>query len=370
MILHISHTNIQTDARILREMETVACFGQVIGLGLKRENIFDLNLNTNLKLYLLSTPITNYLRILPRIFRYIALYPLFLYLEIFIRSFITLRNKRIKVIHCHDYLMLPISVFLKIYFRCKLVYDAHELESLKNGVNKFSSLIIFLLEKILWSNLDAFITVSPRILNWYSENFKIPISEIIYNVPPIRSNPNYKLITDVTKINFVYVGLLVRGRGIENILKCFSHETPHSVTFVGDGDLTELIKSYSNEYKNIQYSEPIFANDLPSYLSKYDVGFCTIPSSTSLSDYYSLPNKLFEYLFAGLVIVATDLPEINDVLSSTGRGVVIKNENFDMSYLTNNLSHNKFSLNPNLDNYLFENQQVKLRLLYNKLNIN
>ncbi len=51
MILHISHTNIQTDARILREMETVTCFGQVIGLGLKRENIFKLNLNSNLKIF-------------------------------------------------------------------------------------------------------------------------------------------------------------------------------------------------------------------------------------------------------------------------------------------------------------------------------
>ncbi len=226
-----------------------------------------------------------------------------------------------------------------------------------------------MLEKLLWSNLDGFITVSSRILNWYSRNFKIPINEIIFNVPPTITSPDFKLISDVKKINFVYVGLLVKGRGIENILKCFSHETPHNVTFVGDGELIELIKSYSSENKNIHYSEPVFANDLPSYLSKYDVGFCTIPSSTSLSDYYSLPNKLFEYLFAGLVVVASDLPEINDVLTSTRRGVVIKNENFNICDLTNNLSHNNFCLTPNLDKYLFENQQIKLKLLYNKLKI-
>ena len=49
MILHISHTNIETDARILREMITVSCFDRVIGLGLKSESVFKLNLNSDLK---------------------------------------------------------------------------------------------------------------------------------------------------------------------------------------------------------------------------------------------------------------------------------------------------------------------------------
>lgn len=370
MILHISHTNIETDARILREMITVSCFDRVIGLGLKSESVFKLNLNSDLKIYLISTPITNYLRVLPRFFRHITLYPLFLYLEIFIRSFITLRNKKIKIIHCHDYIMLPIAVFFKKYFRCRLIYDAHELESLKNGNTKLSCVLIFLLEKLFWINIDAFITVSSRILNWYCQRFKVPLNEIILNVPPTMIKPNFKLINDVTKINFVYVGLLVRGRGIENILKCFSHENSHSVTFIGDGELTNLIKSYSKENNNINYAEPIFANELPSHLIKYDVGFCTIPPSTSLSDFYSLPNKLFEYLFAGLIIVASDLPEINDVLMNTGRGVVIKNEDFNITDLNIILRHNNFCLKPNLDQYLFENQQNKLKLLYKKLKIN
>lgn len=369
MILHISHTNIETDARILREMNTVSCFDRVIGLGLKRESVFKLNLNTDLEVHSISTPITNYLRVLPRFLRYVTLYPAFLYLEIFLRSFIILRHKRIKIIHCHDYLMLPIAVFFKKYYKCSLIYDAHELESSKNGLTKISSFFILLIEKYFWYNLDAFITVSSRILNWYCGKFKVPISEVIINVPPIMNKPNFKLINDVTKINFVYVGLLVRGRGIENILKCFSNDDFHTVTFIGDGELSDLIKCYSKENANIYHKEPILANDLPKYLQKYDIGLCTIPSSTSLSDYYSLPNKLFEYLFAGLIIVASDLPEIKDVLMSTGRGVVIKNENFNIFDLYNKVAHNNFCLNPNLDKYLFENQQINLKNLYKKLKI-
>ena len=51
-----------------------------------------------------------------------------------------------------------------------------------------------------------------------------------------------------------------------------------------------------------------------------DVGLCMI-EAVSLSDYLCLPNKLFEYAFAGLPVIASKFPDIAKVVEGYGLGV-------------------------------------------------
>jgi glycosyltransferase involved in cell wall biosynthesis len=50
-----------------------------------------------------------------------------------------------------------------------------------------------------------------------------------------------------------------------------------------------------------------------------DFGLCLI-QNVSLSDYYCLPNKLFEYCFAGVPVLASDLPDVRAVLEEFNIG--------------------------------------------------
>ena len=53
------------------------------------------------------------------------------------------------LIHCHDVLVLPLGVIVKLITRAKLIYDAHELESDRNGLSKFDGFLTLHFERLL-----------------------------------------------------------------------------------------------------------------------------------------------------------------------------------------------------------------------------
>jgi glycosyltransferase involved in cell wall biosynthesis len=58
------------------------------------------------------------------------------------------------------------------------------------------------------------------------------------------------------------------------------------------------------------------------YTSSADIGLCLI-ENTCLSYYYSLPNKLFEYLLTGLPVMVNDMPEQRQIVERFNCGWVV-----------------------------------------------
>ena len=89
------------------------------------------------------------------------------------------------VIHCHDISVLPFGVILKVLKGSKLIYDAHELESEKNGLTGKLSFLTRVVERLRLF-INSLIVVSPSIGKWYGENiekkrlggFKLPFSQM------------------------------------------------------------------------------------------------------------------------------------------------------------------------------------------------
>lgn len=231
------------------------------------------------------------------------------------------------LVHCHDTMVLPAGNLIKKFTKAKLVYDAHELESDKAGQNKILSKSTLFIEKRCWSNIDHFITVGDSIIKWYNSNLgKIP-STLILNSPYILKghtvtnryfHNHYNIPQD--SLVFVYLGIVADGRGIDLIIEAFKDNFIKShVVFVGYGKLVELIKRESDINNNIHYHPPVSHDKVVSLVTNADVGLCLI-ENVSLSDYYCLPNKLFEYTFAGLPILASDFPDITEYVEKYNLG--------------------------------------------------
>jgi glycosyltransferase involved in cell wall biosynthesis len=186
-------------------------------------------------------------------------------------------------------------------------------------------------ERILWSWVDFLIIVSPSIQKWYQDNIGVKQSAVILNSPVLhlggqdsgKYDKNYlrhKYDIESTELIFIYVGIFGKGRGIESLVDVFSDLRWAHVVFIGYGELTELITNQEKHHAYIHLHPAVPHEDVVDVVRSADVGLCMI-GNVSLSDYYCLPNKLFEYCFAGIPVIASDFPDIVDVVKKYNLGV-------------------------------------------------
>jgi glycosyltransferase involved in cell wall biosynthesis len=326
-VLHLTHTDIESDSRILKEMGVlvsagydVSGIGVVLDEGAERSDIPFMADIDAIKLY------SRKLTFLPRTLRHVASL-----CELVAKMLPRAIRQRPNVIHCHDTLVLPLGVIVKFFTRAKLIYDAHELESDRNGLTRLQGLLTLGMEKVLWRFVDALIVVSPSIERWYHEAIGPKRSTVILNSPlfseGLRRDEDYlrrKFFIPVERKVFVYVGILGHGRGIDLLIETFKDSLVSShVVFLGYGELSEELKRLEGLHPNIHVHDAVPHSHVVPIVQSADFGLCLI-QNVSLSDYYCLPNKLFEYCFAGVPVLASDFPDIRSVLNEYGIGECCK----------------------------------------------
>ena len=154
---------------------------------------------------------------------------------------------------------------------------------------------------------------------------------------------------------------------IDLLLEIFSKSSAKShIVFIGDGFLENKIKSFSKKNSNIHLHKKVPHNQVVNLIKSADVGICII-ENVSLSDYYCLPNKLFEYSFAGLRVICSDFTEISNYIISNKLGEVCK-VNFESIKKAIKIIEKQGTkkVNTNLKNYSWANQAKKLVNIYKK----
>lgn len=324
-VLHLTHTDINSDSRILKELESLSKNQKIriiaIGVNMNEEtkkykkienvNIHSINLNSR-KLIFFAPFIMHSLSVI----------------ELTSKMIFSSVKSKPSIIHCHDTLVLPLGVIVKLLTGSKLIYDAHELESNRNGLSKTLGKITLFVEKLLWRFVDKLIVVSPSISKWYQENIGIKSTEIIMNSPILNNlvTQNDKIyfrkkfnIPNNSKI-FLYIGILAEGRGIDLIVDAFKREDLSShLIFLGYGQLKDELLDLSKRYHNIHIHDSVSHDQVVSIAKSADIGLCFI-QNVSLSDYYCLPNKLFEYAFAEIPVLASNFPDIAMIVGKYNLG--------------------------------------------------
>ena len=284
-------------------------------------------------------------------------------------------KQTVSVIHCHELVPLMISVHLKLKTGCKIIYDAHELETecRTNSFDKTLRPVFRLVERLGIKYCAKVITVSNSIRVWYEKNYPRSSVSTVFNCPDDARGEKItrETLTGKKNLAFIYCGAFVPGRGIDLYLETFSKQVDKNLYFLGDGPLLERVLSYSLKYKNIEYLGMVKPQDVVSKLKKYDVSLCMIEDVT-LTSRYCMPNKLFESVVAGLPTVVSDLPDLRQFVSEYKTGWVVQYdkkifssfiEQLDASEIaelagnTSNISH-RFS---------WSAEKVKLIEIYNKI---
>lgn len=238
-------------------------------------------------------------------------------------------GKDISVIHCHSLTDLPIGVLLKIgKKKARLVYDAHELETERNGLTGINKRLAKLKERALIRFVDQVLVVSDSIAEWYRQMYRNSSVTVVKNIPyndgPSLDGPDGSAFKNRFSIEggivFLYQGALMRGRGIDLLLKTFSRvRGDKHIVFMGYGSYEQKIKEFAASHANIHFHEAVSPDEVLRYTAGADVGICLI-ENTCLSYYYSLPNKLYEYTLAGMPVIVSQFPEMARLVRQFGNG--------------------------------------------------
>lgn len=300
-------------------------------------------------------------------------------LEFNIRAFLLFLLNKTRFVHCHDLTALPSGFWIKrLLPSIILVYDAHEYETELNGLSGFRKKIYKWLEQKLIFRVDRFITVSESIAQAYKQLYQISNPVIIHNCPyRYHSEQKRDLLREEFSISkqskiFLYQGILAEGRGVREMLEVFSGFTgsDYVLVLMGFGPMTSFVQSFSKEHRNVFYKQAMPAPHFLNYTSSADFGISFI-EDISLSDRYCLPNKLFEYINAGIPVIVSDLPEMKKfvttfkvgTVASTGSSRELINAIQNIVLMNNDelLEHVRFAA----DLFCWEEESKKLLHIYN-----
>lgn len=313
---------------------------------------------------------------------------IFTFLTSYLLMFIYSLNKQIDSVHAHDVNALPIAYLISLVKRVPLIYDSHELwsQSHHSISSKFVLSTVAYMEHFFAKRAKSIITVSDSIKNYLEQYFDVNNVTVVRNIPSYTHVGNYNLfreefnISDNTKI-CLYQGLISESRGVGLIVEAALSicKVNNNVVFffLGDGPYLEELKKLvvSNSLSDkIKILGKIDQNELLKYTMSADIGIHAI-SNTCLNHNYCLPNKVFEYIHSGVVLLVTDLVELKTFVQENEIGLTFMDNNvksLEMSLiklLNDEELFNKFKINSiELSKKLtWDNEYQKLREIYLKI---
>ncbi len=133
---------------------------------------------------------------------------------------------------------------------------------------------------------------------------------------PTRSAARAQLGLSPTAIYLVYAGQLFPWKGIDDIAQSFCDlPVPIEVLLVG-GDTSDIvrIKKLVGTTSNVRLIGRKPRHEIPVWLAAADMALVSSSSKFDIAKDYTSPLKLFEYLAAGLPVVASDVPSSREIL--------------------------------------------------------
>lgn len=203
-------------------------------------------------------------------------------------------------------------------------FDAHEY--FENSIELHNKRF----KKWIWTQMGRFFVPKARICYSVSQTLCDELSknynkkfELIRNVS--RLNPNANFSAQGRSKILWYQGAINKGRGLELLLICLAKLPDYYIQFAGTGDILDELKLLAeslNIENRVEFLGRLPMAEMQSYASKAWIGFDLLDNQ-SLSYYYSLSNKTFDYMHTAIPIVQMNFPEYVEIHKSFPVGILL-----------------------------------------------
>jgi glycosyltransferase involved in cell wall biosynthesis len=225
------------------------------------------------------------------------------------------------IVHVHDLPMLKPGLAVAKAWGVPLVYDAHELYYAQDVLPVKMQRKYYRLEKKLIRHVDLAITVNEHIARLMSERYGVPAPQVLYNAADeptdeVSTEPGLRERVGGDGPIVLFQGWISAERNIETIVKAvpFMAE-PAVLAIIGYGaheaTLRQIAKDLGVEHR-VRFLGAVPSDQILHLTRGADLG--VIPYLPIDDNHrYCSPNKFFEYVMAGVPILAHELSFFQDM---------------------------------------------------------
>lgn len=275
--------------------------------------------------------------------------------RVFLSAVTRLLATRADLYYANDDVALPAAYVAAHLRRRPLIFDAHELPLVQEHVTRWRLLHTAATRVLsaLMRGCAGIITVSPPIVRELRQRYGGPQAVVVRNMPtyhaPMESDRlRERLGLDPGTRIALYQGNIDTQRGLEILVLAARHLDPDIViVMMGrpyDGGRIQALIDAEGVQARVRVIPAVPYDELLTWTASADLGLVVFPADSSLSIQMCLPNKLFEYLMAGLPVLASPLEAVADVLATYGVGAVVAAESGAIAQAINALLANPDAL--------------------------
>lgn len=199
--------------------------------------------------------------------------------------------------------------------RRRLIYDSHEMwVDMWSPIPHYIRAVLYNFEKALIRKAHMVMSVNEFIARELARRYDIQIPHVVLNCAErpdkpldVRHNASGKKVA-------LYQGRYASGRGLENLVLSSQH-LEHDVVLLlrGFGELEPRLRELARDRSNCRFADPVPMEEMTVKAAEAHIGI--IPYlPTNLGYSLASPNKLFEYMQAGIPVAVSDLPFLKKIV--------------------------------------------------------
>jgi glycosyltransferase involved in cell wall biosynthesis len=240
------------------------------------------------------------------------------------------------IYHAHNVNAL-VPCYIAAQLRRKLlIFEAHEmpLYELEKTKHQWSRALITWLFVAMLHRCAGVITVSQPIIQEMYHRYQVTGIALIRNIPYYQEVPSSNRLREhfglSSKVRIVlYQGNLQHDRNLDKLVMAAKFlERDIVIVLMGKGvgatpSELEALAARDGVVDRLKFLPPVSNKELLDWTTSADLGINVSSPDYSLNTRMFLPNKLFEYLMAGLPVLSSALPAIVEVINNYQVGWIL-----------------------------------------------